>query len=195
MISFRKANDATYIAQLLGRMFRTPLAQRVSVDEYLNSVYLFLPYFNKENVEKIVKEIKEEDGGLPTNMEGEAIGGTETLTAIPPKKPSIPKPSSTTPLSHRPDTVKEVHTPEGKKDEAAPADYTGTLLDPKFREPETHDPSVPEGPKRPDDNTEQKSPVEETVPESKSEIDDNNDGDSDALDRLALINYITRCVF
>ena len=38
MMSFRRAVDATYIAQLLGRMLRTPLQQHVITDEYLNSV-------------------------------------------------------------------------------------------------------------------------------------------------------------
>ena len=47
MMSFRRANDATYIAQLLGRMIRTPLQMRIQVDNYLNDVRLFLPYFNR----------------------------------------------------------------------------------------------------------------------------------------------------
>ena len=36
MMSFRRAVDATYIAQLLGRMVRTPLQRRVESDESLN---------------------------------------------------------------------------------------------------------------------------------------------------------------
>jgi NAD-dependent deacetylase len=43
MMSFRRAVDYTYIAQLLGRMIRTPLQQRVMVDETLNEVHLYLP--------------------------------------------------------------------------------------------------------------------------------------------------------
>ena len=86
MMSFRRAIDATYIAQLLGRMLRTPLHQRVMSDEYLNSVYLFLPYFNRTTVEKIIEELKDEEGGqLPTDFGSEEIGGTSSLTALPPK--------------------------------------------------------------------------------------------------------------
>ena len=46
MMSYRKARDATYIAQLIGRMVRTPLARRVEKDEGLNSVALFLPHYD-----------------------------------------------------------------------------------------------------------------------------------------------------
>jgi hypothetical protein len=47
MMSFRRAVDYTYIAQLLGRMIRTPLQQRVTVDETLNKVHLYLPQFDE----------------------------------------------------------------------------------------------------------------------------------------------------
>ena len=38
MMSFRSANDATHIAQLVGRMVRTPLTRRIELDERLNSL-------------------------------------------------------------------------------------------------------------------------------------------------------------
>ncbi|WP_163602770.1 hypothetical protein, partial [Klebsiella pneumoniae] len=41
MMSFRRAEDHTYIAQLLGRMVRTPLARRIEKDAALNDVHLF----------------------------------------------------------------------------------------------------------------------------------------------------------
>ena len=47
MMSFRSAQDYTYIAQLLGRMIRTPLARRVMEDAELNNVGLFLPFYNE----------------------------------------------------------------------------------------------------------------------------------------------------
>lgn len=50
MMSFRRAEDATYIAQLLGRMVRTPLQCHVLVDDSLNDVRLFLPYFNQDSL-------------------------------------------------------------------------------------------------------------------------------------------------
>lgn len=50
MMSFRHATDATYIAQLLGRMVRTPMQMHIQVDDVLNDVHLYLPYFNAETV-------------------------------------------------------------------------------------------------------------------------------------------------
>ena len=47
-MSFRSAQDYTYVAQLLGRMVRTPLAHRIEMNAKLNAVHLFLPFFNKE---------------------------------------------------------------------------------------------------------------------------------------------------
>lgn len=61
MMSFRKASDATYIAQLLGRMVRTPLGRRIAEDETLNDVRLFLPFFDKETVQEVAEELKKED--------------------------------------------------------------------------------------------------------------------------------------
>lgn len=75
MMSFRKAEDSTYIAQLLGRMIRTPLQMHVLVDDYLNDVRLFLPYFNEETVQKVIDELQNAEGGdLPTVIDGEPMG-------------------------------------------------------------------------------------------------------------------------
>lgn len=57
MMSFRRAEDHTYIAQLLGRMVRTPLARRVERDAALNDVHLFLPYFDTQAVESVVESL------------------------------------------------------------------------------------------------------------------------------------------
>ena len=75
MMSFRHAQDATYIAQLLGRMIRTPLQRHIDVDETLNEVRLFLPHFNKDNVEAVMKALQDEEGSdIPADVEGEAYG-------------------------------------------------------------------------------------------------------------------------
>ena len=74
MMSFRVAEDATYIAQLLGRMVRTPLQCHVVVDDSLNEVRLFLPYFNKDNVQKVIDELQSAEGGeIPTVVDGESL--------------------------------------------------------------------------------------------------------------------------
>ena len=61
MMSFRVARDATYIAQLLGRMIRTPRGERVEVDETLNYVHLYLPNFDKDTVKHVVDKLNEEE--------------------------------------------------------------------------------------------------------------------------------------
>lgn len=61
MFSFRAAQDATNIAQLVGRMVRTPLARRVESSETLNSVSLYLPYFDKAALEEIVSKLSSPD--------------------------------------------------------------------------------------------------------------------------------------
>lgn len=61
MMSFRKAVDPTVIAQLIGRMIRTPLARRVEAFELLNSVELFLPHYDEKNLEKILSELRNPD--------------------------------------------------------------------------------------------------------------------------------------
>lgn len=57
MMSFRRAQDHTYIAQLLGRMVRTPLARRIEKDAALNDVHLFLPYFDTGAVQNVVASL------------------------------------------------------------------------------------------------------------------------------------------
>lgn len=74
MMSFRTAEDITYIAQLLGRMIRTPLQNKVLVDDYLNDVRLFLPYFNKEHVEEVVRELQSSEvDDIPVVIDEESI--------------------------------------------------------------------------------------------------------------------------
>ena len=94
MMSFRRANDSTYIAQLLGRMIRTPKQMRIQVDETLNEVKLFLPHFNQDTVnKKVVDSLKNIEGGdLPTEITGSGISNSsvQILSAT----------SSTTTLGH-----------------------------------------------------------------------------------------------
>lgn len=54
LVSMRHAEDYTYIAQLIGRMVRTPLARRIPTDQTLNDVHCYLPRFNKKQVQEIV---------------------------------------------------------------------------------------------------------------------------------------------
>ena len=83
MMSFRRANDATYIAQLLGRMVRTPMQMHIQVDDILNDVHLYLPYFNESTVKDVVEALQSVEGrNIPTDIYGESTAGKtfETLT-------------------------------------------------------------------------------------------------------------------
>lgn len=74
MMSFRKAEDATYIAQLLGRMVRTPLQCHIDVDESLNDVRLYVPHFNMKTVGDVIAELQSAEGGeIPTVIDGESL--------------------------------------------------------------------------------------------------------------------------
>jgi type III restriction enzyme len=65
MVSFRPASDQTYIAQMLGRMVRTPLARRIPGYDKLNAVDCLLPRFDKKTVEAVVKALREGGGDMP----------------------------------------------------------------------------------------------------------------------------------
>ncbi len=98
MMSFRHAVDKTYIAQLLGRMIRTPMQMRIQVDESLNDVHLYLPNFNINTVSSIVDELqKTECGEIP--IVGETVGGTKKIVTVSVKtnkKPTISNHSANT---------------------------------------------------------------------------------------------------
>lgn len=66
MMSFKVATGYTNIAQLLGRMVRTPLQKRIETDDTLNEVNLYLPNFNSVTVERVKREL---EGVIPTNVE------------------------------------------------------------------------------------------------------------------------------
>lgn len=86
MMSFRRAVDYTYIAQLLGRMVRTPTQQHINVDESLNDVHLYLPQFDENTVYDVVKALQDEEGAtIPTDIEAEELGSDnyDTLTLRP----------------------------------------------------------------------------------------------------------------
>jgi len=83
MMSFRKAVDATYIAQLIGRMVRTPLARRVERDETLNSVALFLPHYDAEGVRKVIERLQDPEHEFVPPVDIEQARETQTLERAP----------------------------------------------------------------------------------------------------------------
>lgn len=58
LYSERPAEDATHIAQVVGRMVRQPLRHRVTTDDVLNSVACFLPRFNRSALGVIKAELE-----------------------------------------------------------------------------------------------------------------------------------------
>ena len=70
MMSFRKAVDKTSIAQLIGRMIRTPLARRIDSYEMLNAVELYLPHYDRNSLEAILTELRnpEAEDRVPTEV-------------------------------------------------------------------------------------------------------------------------------
>lgn len=100
MMSFRHATDATYIAQLLGRMIRTPMQMHINVDDSLNDVHLYLPYFDEDTVGEIVEQLNNVEGGaIPADIDSEEIGNSkvETLSVRPRRKMMIPSSSPAQP--------------------------------------------------------------------------------------------------
>ena len=76
MMSFRSAQDYTYIAQLLGRMVRTPLARRIPSNDELNDVSLFLPYYNEQTVKEVVDALNSGEDIIPAETVTNRTGVT-----------------------------------------------------------------------------------------------------------------------
>jgi type III restriction enzyme len=57
MVSFRKVEDATLIAQLVGRMVRARLARRIIGNDFLNTVSLYLPHFDDAGLDAVVDKL------------------------------------------------------------------------------------------------------------------------------------------
>lgn len=81
MVSFKRAQDSTYIAQLLGRVIRTPIHARVNTDPTLNDVYLFLPFFDEETVDDIVTALNSSETGMIPEILDESLSGGDIKVA------------------------------------------------------------------------------------------------------------------
>lgn len=60
LVSLRTAHDHTYIAQLIGRTIRQPLARRIESNETLNKVACYLPRFDSDGVAAVINQFKNE---------------------------------------------------------------------------------------------------------------------------------------
>ena len=64
IMSYRRAADYTYIAQLVGRLVRTPLARSVPSNDFLNTVALYLPHYDKKALKTVIDYLTKPDTGL-----------------------------------------------------------------------------------------------------------------------------------
>jgi type III restriction enzyme len=76
IMSYRRAVDYTRIAQLVGRLVRTPLARSISSNDFLNTVALYLPHYDKKALKTVIDYLSRPDTGLaapPAIVEGEDL--------------------------------------------------------------------------------------------------------------------------
>lgn len=59
LYSERPAQDATHIAQIIGRMVRSPLTRRITTDDSLNAVSCYLPNFSRTELTKVITALTE----------------------------------------------------------------------------------------------------------------------------------------
>jgi type III restriction enzyme len=108
MLSFRSAKDETYIAQLIGRMVRTPLARRIPTNGFLNTVGLYLPDFDDAQVTEVVRGLKTGDDAISSEIEVEPTvltGNPEVSDEVWAKIAQLPSYSRPTKF-HRNDVVR-----------------------------------------------------------------------------------------
>lgn len=87
IFSQRRRSDSTYIAQLVGRMVRTPLARRIESDDLLNSVACYLPQFNPESTQDVVDYLmgRKDDMGESSLGKQNIVLNPVTIAAAAPK--------------------------------------------------------------------------------------------------------------
>lgn len=205
MMSFKHASDATYIAQLLGRMVRTPMQMHIQVDDVLNDVHLYLPYFNEDTVKDVVEALQSTEGGdIPTDIYGGSLSGKrfETLTVKPKKKKEDqPTPGQMTLFdvfsgqTSDPQTTSTPTEASGTDSSAAPSQTTIEQTSPSEPTGQSYQPgiestapaqSTPVTPQTPIVTTPSGSNSEVSVQESQSEEAE----EEDLFDREAVMKFI-----
>lgn len=78
LVSFRAAQDETYVTQMLGRMVRTPLARRIEGNELLNSVTCILPNYDEKTAHKVAQQLMQGDADNP-DAQGDEVTGRRVL--------------------------------------------------------------------------------------------------------------------
>ncbi len=172
MMSFRRATDATYIAQLLGRMIRTPLKCHIEVDETLNDVRLYLPHFDKETAQKIVDELQKSEGGI---IPADIISETDSEKIFDTLTVNVKTPA---PVFYR-EKIYSESTGVNFVKKIPTENISPTILEESFK------PAQPEENKTPTDSTEKISTVE--INFNRAEI-------VKAINQMVLLTYQVRSV-
>ena len=189
MMSFRHAKDATYIAQLLGRMVRTPMQMHVQVDDTLNDVHLFLPFFEKDTVEDVIRALQSDEGGnIPTDIYGEPIENKRLVTLTVRPRKSSPSLSKQTPGQCTLDTF-VAYTPSNLADH--PQENTNELQT-------VSDVQIPDVPEKLQpvamaimDNPKCIDNISENINGSTAEIDAAYDNDAKVVDTKVATAWVT----
>lgn len=186
MMSFRHAKDATYIAQLLGRMIRTPMQMHILVDDVLNDVHLYLPYFDKDKVKDVVDELQNTEGGtIPTEIQGQELGRQlyDTLTIKP--SPENPKPKTHTLAPGQASLFPSGDSAEIIVPTSTPVQNTGQDVPGISADTRGDTPNIPASPQTQTGST-------ETIPTEKQE---SAPATSDIFDREAVMRFINTSGF
>lgn len=127
LISDRPAKDSTHIAQVIGRMVRTPLAQRIATEDALNSVSCYLPLFDRSTLGQVIKNLTKQ--GEPGSA-SEVIVGAQTFARnanidsdvfeFVQKLPSLPKPDQQASPLRRAKTLAKLLTDASKRQALMP---------------------------------------------------------------------------
>lgn len=188
MMSFRHANDATYIAQLLGRMVRTPMQSHILVDDVLNDVHLYLPYFDASTVKSVVTELQSAEGGdIPTDVYGESFDQPQYVTYTVKKAPK--KKKNEIPITGQ---LTLYSSDEPESDSPAPIQVPVQQLPAVSASPSENDntqPSVAAPISTPVTESE-KQPVQQVAPPEPETIQEPEDEVEDLFDREEVMKFI-----
>jgi hypothetical protein len=89
LYSERPAKDATHIAQVIGRMVRSPLARRIPTDDVLNSVACYLPLFDRKTLDGIKAELEGNGEDPDAAVGAEVVRAPEIFGRNPSLDPAV----------------------------------------------------------------------------------------------------------
>lgn len=197
MMSFRHAEDATYIAQLLGRMVRTPLQRHINVDDSLNEVKLFLPYFNEETVKMVIDELlSSECGEVPADVNSESVEKPKSEIVTVRRSRKDKNQDSRTPdmfadqEQQKTDGEKAKEGKEESTEDRSNGNVGGEVADRKLSEASGQ--ASTSGIGRPTLDSDKTKPIAKTTSNPGSLKPEQVEVDEDQIDRQGIMDFINR---